>query len=59
MFEHLSDPCSGGRTDHSNLIPSCRMHHRAKHLGSFTPIVIRPGLVIWATKTGQLYWNDD
>jgi hypothetical protein len=57
--DHVIDHARGDRTVHSNLILLCRWHHRAKHLGFLTPIVIRPGLIIWATRTGQLYWNDD
>lgn len=56
--DHVIDHASGGLTTHRNLILLCRHHHRAKHLGFLTPVVIKPGLVMWFTNAGQMYWSD-
>jgi hypothetical protein len=56
--DHVVDHARGGPTAHANLVLLCRRHHRAKHLGFLTPIMVRPGSVLWISKTGQAYWSD-
>jgi hypothetical protein len=58
-IDHTTAYGHGGSTEHHNLALLCRRHHRLKHLGVLRVIQPRPGLVLWITRTGHIFWRDD
>jgi hypothetical protein len=58
-LDHTIDYAGGGKTVHGNLALLCRRHHRLKHLGILRVVQVRPGLLLWITRTGHVFWRDD
>ena len=54
-LDHTIAHRKGGPTDHTNLGPFHRYHHRGKHEGGWQVAQPEPGTFVWTSPTGHVY----
>ncbi|WP_020518723.1 HNH endonuclease signature motif containing protein [Catelliglobosispora koreensis] len=57
-LDHRQDWAHGGRTEPANLVPLCRYHHRAKHVGGWRYYRTKHGAYVWRSPLGRNYRVD-
>ncbi len=53
-LDHVEEFAKSQRTTADNLISLCRKHHKLRHLGNWTAILLADGDLIWTSPSGRV-----